>query len=235
MALVLLALLASPVAGAEDPYATWRQGRPQEAWPGLLRSAAAGDDWRDWFDAGLAAHDAGRDGIAVACLARSFVRDPTRTEPRIAIAEITGRSPDSWTARCGPFAGIARGWTGAIWILLTGLGLGYGLRGRRWRGAALAGGGVLLALFLPVRLAVERDLRLPLLVAVEDCALADTTGRWQADIAAGTLLHHDRSTAWGDRHHVRLPDGSTGFVPRRQTVPIDDPVALAALVRNGAP
>ncbi|HEX3132128.1 MAG TPA: hypothetical protein VHX44_00940, partial [Planctomycetota bacterium] len=153
--LIITPLTMTP--GADDPYATWGHGRPQDAIAGLHQQASASDHWDAWFDLGLAALAAGRQGDGTAWLIAAHRRAPERPEPRQALRAINITPPIGWLDHLGPLALPGLGWSGMVLIALAGLTLGYGFcaRGRRWP-AILVGAGLLL-LAVPGRVAWEHD------------------------------------------------------------------------------
>jgi hypothetical protein len=216
--MMLVAAALTMVHSADDPYATWGHGRPQDAIAGLHQQATASDRWDAWFDLGLAALAAGRDGEGTAWLLAAHRRAPERTEPRQALRAIDVTPPIGWLDRLGPLALPGLGWSGLVLITLAGLPLGFGTcaRGRRW--AAIAAGAGLLLVAIPGRVAWEHDTGRLLVAAVRDSQLYDSAGRPIAAIPAGTVLEQESAEMWAERILVHDAQGHRGHLPLADTI-----------------
>ncbi len=229
--LVLACLLGVPAA-TDDPYQAWAQGRPAESLPRLIDAAATADTPAAWGDAGLVAAEAGRRPLAIACLARSLVLAPLRTDTRQALRVLAVRTPRLWSDLVGPVAHLGSGWTGLVLATAGGLLLGVGLMARHRRKAMLGLGAVCLLACLPGLLSTWRDASLPLAVTRSDCALLDASGRPQRTVAGGSiLLHHDRPP-WQGKLLVEVADGTTGFLATGDLTLIQRPDTLLEQARR---
>ncbi len=222
MPLLLLAgLLGTALASADaadDPYAAWGHGRPQDALAGLHQQALASDRWDAWFDLGLAALAAGRSGEATAWLLAAHQRAPEQAEPRQALRASKVVVPPGWLDRLGPLARPGLGWSGLVLLTLAGLAMGYGLVARQRRMLALAVGLGLLVTSLPGRLAWEFDHRRLLVATVRDSQLYDSSGRPVAEVPAGTVLEQESAQRWAERILVHAADGRRGHLPVADTI-----------------
>jgi len=215
---MLLFGLLTTIRGADDPYATWGHGRPQDAIAGLHQQAQASDRWDAWFDVGLAALAAGRDGEGTTWLLAAHRRAPERPEPRQALRAIEVTPPTGWLDRLGPLALPGLGWSGLVLITLAGLALGYGVCARRARSPAILTGVVLLLLAVPGRVAWEHDQGRLLVAAVRDSQLYDSAGRPVAAIPAGTVLEQESTEVWAERILVHDTQGHRGHLPLADTI-----------------
>lgn len=218
--LALLLMLGAWVSlrGADDPYAAWGHGRPQDAIPSLHQRATASDRWDAWFDLGLAALAAGRQGDGIAWLLAAHQRAPERPEPRQALRVIDVTPPAGWLDRLGPLAVPGLGWCGLALITVAGLLLGYGLCARHRRAAMLLTGAGLLLVAVPGRLAWEHDQARRLVATVRDSQLYDSAGRPVAAIPAGTVLEQEAAEAWAERILVHDAQGRRGHLPLADTI-----------------
>jgi hypothetical protein len=214
----LLLVLLTGAWSADDPYAAWGHGRPQDALAPLHEQARTSDRWDAWFDLGLAALAAGRQGEGTAWLIAALQRAPERAEPRQALRAIDVAPPHGWLDRLGPLALPGLGWSGLTLLAFAGLGLGYGACATRRRGLALTFGGVLLALALPGRLAYDHDQARLLVVAVHDSQLYDSAGHPIAAIPAGTVLEQESAEVWAERVLVHDAQGHRGHLPLADTI-----------------
>lgn len=214
---LLVGFLAT-VHGADDAYAAWGHGRPQDAVAPLHAAAVDSDRWDAWLDLGLAALAAGRRSEGVAWVVAAHRRAPERAEPRQALRAIDVALPHGWLDRLGPLALPGVGWSGLGLLTLAGLGLGYGLCATRRRTAALAIGGALLVLALPGRLAYDHDQARLLVVAVRDSQLYDSAGHPLSAVPAGTVLEQESAAEWAGRVLVHDLQGHRGLLPLADTI-----------------
>lgn len=218
IALLVCVSALTTLRGADDPYAAWGHGRPQDAIASLHQQAIASDRWEAWLDLGLAALAAKRDGDGTAWLLAAHQRAPERPEPRQALRVLGLTPPIGWLDRLGPLAVPGLGWGGLVLITLAGLLLGYGLCAPRRRpGMVLIGAGLLLVT-LPGRIAWEHDQGRLLVTAVRDSQLYDSAGRPIAAIAAGTLLEQESAEVWAERILVHDAQGRRGHLPLADTI-----------------
>lgn len=215
---MLVIATVSTTPAADDPYATWGHGRPQDAIAGLYERATTSDRWDAWFDLGLAALAAGREGEGTAWLLAAHRRAPERAEPRQALRAIEVTPPSGWLDRLGPLASPGLGWSGLALLTLAGLTIGYGLCARRQRLAALLIGATLLLLALPGRVAWEHDRGRLLVAAVRDSQLYDSAGRPITAIPAGTVLEQESTDVWAERILVHDAQGNRGHLPVADTI-----------------
>ncbi len=218
LVLLLTAGVLTLLPGADDAYAAWGHGRPQDAIAPLHARAVESDRWDAWLDVGLAALAAGRDSDGTAWLIAAHRRAPERAEPRQALRAINVTLPHGWLDRLGPLALPGLGWSGLVLLTLAGLALGYGLCATRRRGAALALGGTLLVIALPGRLAHDHDQTRLLVVAVRDSQLYDSTGHPVAAVPAGSVLVQESAEAWAGRVLVHDLAGHRGLLPLADTI-----------------
>lgn len=197
--LLLLVAGAVALAAADDPYAVWGHGRPQDAAPALRAEAERSGRWDAWLDAGLAAAAAGWRPHAIAALAEAHLRAPERREPRAALAAIGASPPTGWLDRLGPLALPGSGWPGLALAIAGGLALGLALAAPRRRAAA---GLVASALDGARRYAVP----------LRDTHLLDSAGNPGATVAAGTIAERAAGEPWAGRVAVTLPDGRHGWL-----------------------
>lgn len=215
---LLLAGLLTLIQGADDPYAAWGHGRPQDAIVSLHQQAVASDRWDAWFDLGLAALAAGRQGDGIAWLLAAHQRAPERPEPRQALRAIQVTPPSGWLDRLGPVAIPGLGWGGVVLITLGGLLLGYGICARRRRPTMLLIGTGLLLVTAPGRIAWEHDQGRLLVAAVRDSQLYDSAGRPIVAIPAGTVLEQESPEVWAERILVHDAQGNRGHLPLADTL-----------------
>lgn len=215
---LLLAGLLTLIQGADDPYAAWGHGRPQDAIASLYQQAVASDRWDAWFDLGLAALAAGRQGDGIAWLLAAHQRAPERPEPRQALRAISVTPPAGWLDRLGPAAIPGLGWGGVVLIGLGGLLLGCGVCARRRRPTMLLIGTGLLLVTVPGRIAWEHDQSRLLVAAVRDSQLYDSAGRPIVAIPAGTVLEQESPEVWAERILVHDAQGNRGYLPLADTV-----------------
>ena len=216
--IAVLALALPWSCGADDPYAAWGHGRPQDAIAPLHQRASASDRWDAWLDLGLAAIAAGRRNDGTAWLLAAHRRAPERSEPRQALRTLDVVPPVGWLDRLGPLALPGTGWTGLTLITLAGALLGYGLGARRWRMQALLIGAGLALIALPGRIAWEHDQGRLLVATVRDSQLYDSAGRPIAAIAAGTVLEQETAEVWAERILVHDGEGRRGHLPVADTI-----------------
>jgi hypothetical protein len=215
---LLLVAFAGTIVAADDPYASWMQGRPQESLPALRARAEAGGAWSAWYDCGLAAAAAGDRGTATACLLEARRRAPARPEPLAALRELGAPLPPTWCEHLGRLAWLGAGWAGVTLALAAGLVLGWwATRARRSASGAHGGawplvGGIAIVAVLPGAIAVWHDAHEPLVAALRDTALLDSTGAATGDVAAGTVAWQAADQPWNGRVLVRLADGRKGWV-----------------------
>lgn len=216
--LLMFAGLLTSLRGADDPYAAWGHGRPQDAIASLHHQALASDRWDAWLDLGLAALAAGREGDGIAWILAAHQRAPERPEPRQALRALSLTPPSGWLDHLGPLAMPGLGWGGLLLITLAGLLLGYGIcAGRRRPGMVLIGAGLLLVT-LPGRIAWEHDQGRLLVAAVRDSQLYDSAGRPIAAISAGTVLEQESAAVWAERILVHDAEGHRGHLPLADTI-----------------
>jgi hypothetical protein len=215
LAAVLAMLLAATCPAADDPYASWSHGRPQDALPGLLQRATADGGWDAWLDLGLAAAAAG-DARATAWLLEARARAPEREEPRAALRALGATLPTDWFDRLGPLAWPGCGWPGVAALAIAGLALGLALTGRGRRGAGLAVAGAALVVAAPGQLASWHDGAIQLVATVRDTRLLDSAGNPGVAVAAGTVAVREPQS-WPGRVLVLLPDGRRGYLPLADT------------------
>jgi Tetratricopeptide repeat len=215
---LLLACLLTVIHGADDPYAAWGHGRPQDAIASLHQQAVASDRWDAWFDLGLAALAAGRQSDGIAWLLAAHRRAPERPEPRQALRAIKVTPPLGWLDRLGPLAAPGLGWSGVVLITLAGLLLGYGVCARRRRVAMLLIGGGMLLVSVPGRIAWEHDHGRLLVATVRDSQLYDSAGRPIIAIPAGTVLEQETAAVWAERILVHDAQGHRGHLPLADTI-----------------
>jgi hypothetical protein len=213
----LLLLIATGVFAADDPYAVWGHGRPQDAIAPLHRLATASGRWDAWHDLGLAAAAAGERGRAAAWLVEAHRLAPERREPLDALRALGSSPPAGWFDRLGPLAWPGCGWSGVILCGLGGLALGWALAEKRRRGAALALGLVACVAAAPGQLALLADARQPLTAVVRDSHLLDSAGKPGEAVAAGTIVAREPQPPWAGRVLVRLGDGRRGYLPLADT------------------
>ena len=203
---------------ADDPYAAWGHGRPQDAIAELHRQANDSNRWDAWFDLGLAAFAAGRQADGAAWMVTAHRLAPERAEPRQALKASQINLPLGWLDRLGPLALPGLGWTGLTLIALGGIALGFALFTNRRRAMPTLIGIALLTSALPGRIAWEHDHARQLVVTVRDSQLYDSSGRPIAAIAAGTVLEQESSTAWAERILVHDENGHRGHLPLADTI-----------------
>lgn len=208
--LLLVALIT--LNGAEDPYAAWGHGRPQDAITALHQTAVSSDRWDAWLDLGLAAAAADQRGKAVAWLVLAHNAAPEQTEPREALTVLGATLPARWLDRLGPLALPGIGWQGLAILALGGLAAGHALTGRRRRGLAVGLALLALCLALPGQLAWQHDHRQILVATVRDSHLVDSTGTPQDAVPAGTIAIRAAPEAWAGRVLVTLADGRRGYL-----------------------
>lgn len=213
-----LVLVSSWSPGADDAYAAWGHGRPQDAIAPLHQRASASDRWDAWLDLGLAAVAAGRQSDGIAWLLAAHRRAPERAEPRQALRALEVVPPLGWLDRLGPLALPGTGWTGLALITLAGALLGYSLGAHRWRLQAVLIGAGLALVALPGRIAWEHDQGRLLVATVRDSQLYDSAGRPIAAIAAGTVLEQESPEVWADRILVHDGEGHRGHLPLADTI-----------------
>lgn len=223
VAALLCCTCALPAAEDDEAHRIWEHGRPGEALSLLLETAAARDAWSDWYNVGLAAHDAGHPGLAVAGLARAHVLAPARSRVRIALGALTDGGLPSWCGRLGPFALLGTGWAGVAILGFAGLALGFGCVRRRGRMPALALAAIALFAGLPGAIATTWDASRDYAVTLEECALVDAAGEPSARLPAGTLMVRGRRGTWDGRVQVDLADGRRGFVARDRVALVAEP------------
>ncbi len=204
--------------GADDAYAAWGHGRPQDAIASLHQQATTSDRWDAWFDLGLAALAAGRQSDGIAWLVAAHQRAPERPEPRQALRSLNITPPVGWLDRLGPLAAPGLGWGGVVLIALAGLLLGYGVCTRRRRPAMLLIGAGLLLVSVPGRIAWEHDHGRLLVVAVRDSQLYDSAGRPIVAIPAGTVLEQESADVWAERVLVHDAQNHRGHLPLADTI-----------------
>ena len=202
----------------DDPYAAWGHGRPQDAIVELHRQATTSNRWDAWFDLGLAACAAGRQGDGAAWLVTAHRLAPERLEPRQALRAAQVNLPLGWLDRLGPLALPGLGWLGLTCIALGGITLGFAcaIRGRRTMPVLI--GGALLLSALPGRIAWEHDHARQLVVTVRNSQLYDSSGHPIAAIAAATVLEQESLTAWAERILVHDEAGQRGHLPLADTI-----------------
>jgi hypothetical protein len=215
-AMLAMACLACATA-ADDPYAPWMQGRPQDAIAGLLASARASGAWSAWYDCALAAQATGDPGKAHAWLLEAHRQAPARPEPLAALRADGGAVPPTWIERLGPIAAPGCGWTGVALLAGAGALLGWWCCSRRRRGGVIASGLVLLAAAAPGAIASWIDAREPLLAVVRDTHLVDSTGATTVAVASGTVVVGERQPPWNGRVLVRTPEGARGYLSLAET------------------
>lgn len=216
--LLVFAGLLTSLRGADDPYATWGHGRPQDAIADLHQQALAGDRWDAWLDLGLAALAAGREGDGIAWVLAAHQRAPERPEPRQALRALALTPPRGWLDRLGPLAVPGLGWGGLVLIGLAGALVGFGACARRRRPGVVVIGVALLVVALPGRIAWEHDQGRLLVTAVRDSQLYDSAGRPIAAIPAGTLLEQESAEVWAGRILVHDAHGHRGHLPLADTI-----------------
>ncbi len=219
--MVLLLLVIGGFANAraaDDPYAAWGHGRPQDALAGLHQQALSSDRWDAWFDLGLAALAAGRHGEGTAWLLAAQQRAPERPEPRQALRATKIIVPSGWLDRLGPLAIPGLGWSGLVLLTLAGLVLGYAVCARHRRLMPTLIGAGLLLVAAPGRIAWEHDHTRLLVAAVHDTQLYDSSGRPITAVAEGTVLEQESSQIWADRILVHTADGQRGHLPLADTL-----------------
>jgi hypothetical protein len=217
---LLLALLAvappqmaPAMAAAEDPYAAWRQGRPQDAATELEARARLDGAWSTWYDAGLAAEEAGDPGTAAACLLAAHRRAPARAEPLGQLRRHRLGLGRTWCEALGPLAAAGSGW-GAAFLALAGGGcLGLALAGRLARSWAW-GGALAVAVVLTGAAAQWRDADAPLAAVLRSSALADGAGACVEQLHPGILVRTVAPASQG-RRLVELADGRRGLIAVR--------------------
>jgi hypothetical protein len=215
--LLLLAALTA-LTGADDPYAAWGHGRPQDALPALHQTATTTQRWDAWLDLGLAAAAADQRGKAVAWLVRAHQAAPEQAGPREALAALGATLPGRWLDRLGPLALPGIGWPGLALLALAGFAAGHALAGRRRRGLALGVLTAALVLALPGQLAWQHDHRQILVATVRDSHLVDSAGAPQDAVPMGTIAIRAAPDAWSGRVLVALPDGRRGYLAEADLV-----------------
>jgi GNAT superfamily N-acetyltransferase len=207
----------APAFATADPYATWMQGRPQEAIPALVAQAQSDDRWSSWYDAGLAAAAAGDDRAAAFLLAAHH-RAPQRPEPLAALHAYLGADaaalPATWCDRLGPALLPGTGWCLVILLALGGAGLGWAALAPRRRAAGLAVALVAAAAVAPGLAASAHDRRDHLVATLRDTGLVDSTGSPQARVPAGSVLVREDARPWSGRLLVHGADGLRGWLPQ---------------------
>ena len=226
VAVVMLWSQAVP-APADDPYQLWSHGHPQEALPALLAEAQSSDRWDAWLDLGLAAAAAHDSGRAIAWLLLAHERAPERDEPREALRALGIELPDSWFTRLGPLAWPGCGWPAMLLMVVAGLAFGYACLAPARRAALALSGAGICALIAPGQFALEAELRHPLIAAVRDTRLLDSTGTPGALVPMGTVAVRDAQTPWSGRVLVILPNGSRGYLPIADTIADAPPAGQA--------
>ena len=216
--ILFLPALLWPLFAADDPYAAWGHGRPQDAIAALHARAENEQRWDAWLDAGLAAAAANRHGEAIAWTLTAHQMAPERSEPRQALRALNVTLPVGWVDRLGPLILPGQGWVGIILLCLGAACLGYSLCTNRQRTGTLITGCLLLLIALPGRIAIDHDQTRSLISAVRDTLLYDSAGKPMTAIASGSILYRDQTDAWADRILVVLNDGTRGFVPVVDTV-----------------
>ena len=212
---LLILLLAGWLAAVESPaYQTWSQGRPGEAAEQLLQAAQDSDDWRTWFDFGLAAAAADRQPLAVAGLVRAHQAAPLQPEPIAALRALSVPVPVTVQERLGLLALPGSGWLGVVVVFIAGLGIGLAIVLPVWRWPGFGAGVVLLALAGPGLVAPWLTTADRLLVVVEPVQLLDGTGApIGPQLPAGSLVERLPREPWADRILVRDPQaGGQGWL-----------------------
>jgi hypothetical protein len=215
---VLLQILRPSLFAADDPYAAWGHGRPQDAIAALHARAESEQRWDAWLDAGLAAAAANRQGEAIAWTLAAHQMAPERSEPRQALRALNVTLPVGWVDRLGPLILPGQGWLGILLLCLGAACLGYSLCTNRQRMGTFIIGCFLLLIALPGRIAIEHDQTRSLISAVRDTLLYDSAGKPMTAITIGSIFYRDQTDAWADRLLVVLNDGTRGFVPVVDTV-----------------
>ncbi len=209
--LVLLgALLLGVAPAAEDPYAAWRQGRADDAARGLQERARQTQEWTAWYDAGLAAAEAGDAGSAAACLLAAHRAAPERTEPLQLLRLEGAKLATTWCEWIGPLA-LLRGWWACLIAALGGSLLGVAAAGRIDPVWARAGALALLIALVPA-LAAWHDGRTAWAATLRPTSLRDSAGASVALLPAGTVLHQEAGAAAQALALVELADGRRGLV-----------------------
>ena len=211
-------LIFTSAWSADDPYAAWGHGRPQDAIAELHRQASTSNRWDAWFDLGLAACAAGRQADGAAWLVTAHRLAPERPEPRQALRATQVNLPLGWLDRLGPLALPGMGWIGLTLIALGGITLGFACATRGRRTMPVLIGSALLLSALPGRIAWEHDHARQLVVTVRDSQLYDSSGQPITAIAAGTVLEQESSTAWAERILVHDQAGHRGHLPLADTI-----------------
>lgn len=204
-------------SAADDPYAAWGHGRPQDAIAGLHDRAKQSNHWDDWCDLGLAAVAADRHGDGTAWLVTAHRLAPEQRAPRQALRAIDVTLPNGWLDTLGPLAMPGLGWGGLVLLCLGGLALGYAAVGRRRLPPALIGVG-LLVLALPGRLAYDLDRSRLLVATVRDSQLYDSAGRPIGAVPEGTVLEQESTQVWAERILVHDQQGRRGHLPLADTI-----------------
>lgn len=217
--LVLCALMLSPQVGsaADDPYAAWGHGRPQDAIAGLYERAQQSNRWDDWCDLGLAALAADRQGDGTAWLVNAHRLAPEQRAPRQALRATDVTLPNGWLDTLGPLALPGLGWSGLVLLCLGGLALGYAVVARRRMPPALIGVGLLL-IALPGRVAYDHDRGRLLVATVRDSQLYDSAGRPIGAVPEGTVLEQESTQVWAERILVHDQQGRRGHLPLADTI-----------------
>jgi hypothetical protein len=216
-AAALAVLLSSLVAAAEDPYAAWGHGRPQDALVALHATAEASRRWDAWLDLGLAAAAADRRGEAVVWVLAAYQADPSRPEPRQALRALEVTVPPGWLDRLGPLARPGIGWLGVALLAVGGALVGYAAVARTRRLPLAGCGGLLLLLALPGQAAWQLDHQRRLVATARDSQLYDSAGTPVAAVAAGTILARESDDEWAGRILVQHADGRRGHLPSTDT------------------
>jgi len=220
--LCLLALCTGASAAApptvEGAYTAWSQGRPAEAADALAEAARRTQRWDVWYDAGLAADEAGRPGHATAYLLRAYRLAPAADAPRHALLARQAALPPSWSDRLGPLSWSARGSGGLLVLAVGALALGLVCSARFPRRKYLLGGAsLLLASAIPGLIAAQIDgwHTARLAAILQNSQLLDSTGRSLPDgtLEAGTIVRLEERPPWDDRRLVELADGRRGWLP----------------------
>lgn len=212
-------LLCAPqvLTAADDPYAAWGHGRPQDAIAGLHARATETNRWDAWCDLGLAALAADRHGDGTAWLVIAHRLAPDQREPRQALRATDVTLPPGWLDTLGPLALPGLGWSGLVLLSLGGLLLGYAGFARRRLPPAVLGVGLLL-IALPGRLAYDHDRGRLLVATVRDSQLYDSAGHPIGAIPEGTVLEQESTQVWADRILVHDQQGHRGHLPLADTI-----------------
>lgn len=202
---------SAPPTDSSAAYNAWQQNRPHEALPILHKKAQASQAWYDFYDLGLAAHDAGDRGAASIWLLQAHQLAADQTLPLDALRAMNINIPAGYLQDLGPLAWPGTGIAGFISMCLIGFCIIIAITFSSPRYWCLIIAAVLLIISLPGLIAYSLDSQRILLATATETPLLDSSGHSLQILPTATVVRVIRQQQ-DSRVLVLLNNGVRGYL-----------------------